>query len=199
VADVIVFHHAQGLTPGVRDFADRIGAAGHEVAVPDLYDGRTFETLPEGVAHAEEIGFPVVIERGKQAAEELPRDAVYLGISLGVLPAQMLAQTRTGARGAVLVSGCVPVTEFGSAWPLAVPVQVHGMDSDEIFVTEGDLDAARTVVASGANADLFLYPGHAHLFADRSLGDYDSAAAQLLEERVLEFLDEIDRVRQPGA
>lgn len=199
MADVIVFHHAQGLTSGVRDFADRIRAAGHEVHAPDLYQGRTFDALADGVAHAEEMGFATVLERGKRAADELPAEVVYVGLSLGVLPAQMLAQTRPGARGAVLVSACVPVTEFGSAWPQAVPVQVHGMDADEMFVVEGDLDAARRLVSSGADAELFLYSGSAHLFADRSLRDYDAAAAQLLEERVLGFLGEIDRVRPPGA
>ena len=101
MAELILFHHAQGLTAGVARFADLIREAGHAVHTPDLYDGETFPDIPSGVAHAEAIGFEVVIERGSAAAAELPRDLVYAGFSLGVLPAQKLAQTRSGARGAL--------------------------------------------------------------------------------------------------
>ena len=146
MAEVVLFHHAQGLMPGVVAFADELRPAGHTVHTPDLYDGRTFTTLEEGVAHAEEIGFGEVLERGLRAVEGLPAELVYAGFSLGVLPAQKLAQTRAGARGALLFYSCVPVSEFGSAWPVDVPVQVHGMDADPIFVGEGDVDAARALI-----------------------------------------------------
>jgi dienelactone hydrolase len=127
MAQVVLFHHAQGLTPGVVAFADELRGAGHTVHTPDLFEGRTFSTIDEGMRHAEEIGFPgEVIRRGVQAVEGLPAGLVYAGFSLGVLPAQMLAQTRPGARGALLFYSCVPVSEFGSAWPDGVPVQVHG-------------------------------------------------------------------------
>src|ERR671916_1167139 len=140
MAEVVLFHHAQGLTPGVVAFADELRRAGHTVHAPDLYDGRTFATLEEGVAHAEEIGFGEVTARGLRAVEGLPAGLVYAGFSLGVGPAQRLAQTRPGARGAVLCYSCVPVSEFGHAWPAGVPVQVHGMDADPYFVGEGDVD-----------------------------------------------------------
>jgi dienelactone hydrolase len=188
MAEVVVFHHAQGLTPGVVAFADDLQHAGHTVHTPDLFDGRTFETVGAGVAHAEEIGFGEVIERGSRAVDGLPEGLVYVGFSLGVLPAQALAQTRPGTRGAVFVHSCVPVSEFGSAWPDGVPVQVHAMEADPYFVDDGDLDAARALVAEAADAELFLYPGDQHLFADRSLGSYDEDAAALLTERVLTFL-----------
>jgi dienelactone hydrolase len=187
VTDIIVFHHAQGLTDGVREFADQLRAAGHDVTVPDLYEGKTFGTLKEGVAYAEQVGFDTVIERGRRAAEGLPTEIVYAGFSLGVLPAQMLAQTRPGAKGALLCYACVPPSEFGS-WPPGVPVQIHAMDADEFFVEEGDLDAARNLVETVENAELFLYPGDRHLFADSSLPAYDVAAATLLLQRTLAFL-----------
>jgi dienelactone hydrolase len=190
VTEVIVFHHALGLTDGVRGFADRLRAAGHRVTVPDLYDGATFDTLAEGVAHAGKIGFGTVVDRGRLAAEGLPDGIVYAGFSLGVMPAQMLAQTRPGANGALLVHACVPTSELG-AWPDGVPVQVHAMESDELFVAEGDLDAARDLVESVDGAELFRYPGDQHLFADSSLPDHDEAAAALLMERVLRFLDAV--------
>jgi dienelactone hydrolase len=189
MAEVVVFHHTHGLTSGVRDFAERLGQAGHTVHVPDLYDGRVFDDFEEGAAYAQEVGFGSIIERGRLAAEQLPAEIVYAGFSLGVLPAQMLAQTRPGARGALLFHACVPTSEFGGAWPQDVPVQIHGMDADEVFVGEGDVDAARALVAATADAELFLYPGKQHLFADDSLASYDEHAATLLTERVLSFLD----------
>jgi dienelactone hydrolase len=189
MAEVLLFHHAQGLTTGVRDFADTLQEAGHTVHTPDLYDGRVFGSLQEGLGYAQEVGFGTLMQRGKDAAEKLDPELVYVGFSLGVMPAQMLAQTRPGAKGAALLHSCVPPSEFGGAWPEGLPVQVHGMDADEIFVDEGDLDAARALVDSATDAELFLYPGDQHLFADNSLSAYDEQAASLLTERVLVFLD----------
>jgi dienelactone hydrolase len=189
MAEVLLFHHAQGLTSGVRDFAETLQEAGHTVHTPDLYDGRVFGTLQEGLGYAQEVGFGTLMERGKDAAAKLDPELVYAGFSLGVMPAQMLAQSRPGAKGAALFHSCVPPSEFGGAWPEGLPVQVHGMDADELFVDEGDLDAARALVDSTTDAELFLYPGDQHLFADNSLPAYDEQAALLLTERVLAFLD----------
>jgi dienelactone hydrolase len=188
MTDIIVFHHAQGLTPGVREFAAVLQHAGHTVHVPDLYEGKVFGTLAEGIGYAEQTGFGTIIGRGQAAAQALPGEAVYAGFSLGVLPAQMLAQTRPGAKGALLFHSCVPASEFGR-WPDGVPVQIHAMEADEIFTGEGDLDAARALVQEVADAELFLYPGNQHLFTDASLPGYDQAAARLLTDRVLAFLD----------
>jgi dienelactone hydrolase len=192
VAEVIIFHHAQGLTPGIVAFADELRSAGHTVHTPDLFEGRTFATVDEGVDHARQIGFGELSERGVRAAEALPAELVYAGFSLGVVPAQKLAQTRAGARGALLLHGCIPVSEFGSAWPDQVPVQVHAMDNDPFFIgeddEEGDIDAARALVDEARNAQLFLYPGDQHLFADNSLASYDADAAALLTRRVVDFL-----------
>ena len=188
MAEVLLFHHALGQTSGFLAFADELRRAGHTVHTPDLYDGRTFQTLNDGIAYAQEIGFGNLIERGVRVADDLPDELVYAGFSLGVLPAQKLAQTRPGARGALLFYSCVPVTEFGSSWPADVPVQIHGMDADPIFMDEGDVDAAREIVASAPQAELFLYPGDQHYFADSSLPSYDPEAAALLGKRVLDFL-----------
>ena len=147
MAEILLFHHAQGLTPGVVAFADTLRSAGHTVHTPDLFAGRTFDSIEAGMSFVKEIGFGEVMARGAQAAAGLPAELVYVGFSLGVVPAQMLAQTRIGARGAILCYSCVPVSEFGSAWPKGVPVQIHGMDADPFFVDEGDIDAARALVA----------------------------------------------------
>lgn len=188
MTEVVLFHHAQGLTPGVREFADHLRSAGHRVTVPDLYAGATFDNLDDGVGHAEQVGFETIIERGRLAAEALPNDIVYAGFSLGVMPAQMLAQTRPGAKGALLFHACVPTSEFGCPWPPGVPLQIHAMDADELLVADGDLDVARDLVEKTARAELFLYPGNQHLFADSSLPSYDEGAATLLRGHVLRFL-----------
>jgi len=188
MAEVLLFHHALGRTPGVLAFADQLRTQGHTVHTPDLYDGRTFDRLEAGVNHARKIGFDEVIERGVRAADDLPAELVYAGFSLGVMPAQKLAQTRRGARGALLFDACVPLAEFSSSWPADTPVQVHAMDHDPSFVEEGDIEAAHELVASAAHAELFLYHGDQHLFADASLPWYEPYAAALLRERVLAFL-----------
>jgi len=189
MAEVVLFHHAQGLTPGVVAFADELRGAGHTVHTPDLFQGRTFASIEEGMRHAGEIGFPdEVISRGVRAVEGLPAGLVYAGFSLGVLPAQYLAQTRPGARGALLFYSCVPVSAFGSGWPKGVPAQIHGMDADPIFAGEGDVDAARELVGQAKDAELFLYPGDQHYFADSSLPSYDPDATALLVQRVIDFL-----------
>jgi dienelactone hydrolase len=169
MAEVMLFHHAQGLTPGVVSFADTLRRAGHIVHTPDLFDGRSFDTLEKGMRFVEERGIGEMIERGVRAAEGLPAELVYAGFSLGEVVAQKLAQTRAGARGALLFYSCVPVSEFGSSWPKGVRVQVHAMDADPIFVGEGDIDAARALVEEANEAELFLYPGDQHYFADSSL------------------------------
>ena len=186
MTEVVLYHHVQGLTDGVRSFADELREAGHTMHTPDLFDGRTFGTIEEGMAFARETGFGALFERGVAAAQEISPESVYAGFSMGVGIAQQLAQTRPGARGALLMYSCFPVSEFGDAWPEGVPVQVHGKEGDEFF--EEDLPAARALVDSTARAELFLYPGEQHLFADSSLPDYDPAAAALLTERVLAFL-----------
>ena len=190
MAEVVLYHHVQGLTAGVASFADQLRRAGHTVYTPDLFDGQTFASIEAGMDYGREIGFGVLAERGVAAAEALPSaGVVYAGFSFGVMPAQQLAQTRAGAGGALLFHACAPMSEFGDRWPDGVPVQVHGMDADPFFAEEdGDLGAARELVASSMRAELFLYPGTQHLFADPSLPSYDEPAATLLTDRVLRFL-----------
>ncbi len=188
MAEVLLFHHVQGQTSGFLAFADELRRAGHTVHTPDLYDGQVFQSRDEGLAHAGKVGFGDLIERGVRAADDLPAEIVYAGFSFGVMPAQKLAQTRPGARGALLMESCVPPSEFGSGWPTDLPVQIHGMDADPFFAGEGDIDAARALVESAEHAELFVYPGDQHLFADASLPSYDADAAALLNRRVLDFL-----------
>ncbi|MBM7506477.1 dienelactone hydrolase [Nocardioides salarius] len=190
MAEVLLFHHIQGLTEGVRVFADQLRQDGHTVHAPDLFEGRTFASIEEGFAFARDTGFDVVRQRGAAAADELGAGSgsglVYAGFSFGVTIAQRLAQTEPGARGALLMCSCLPVSEFGQVWPEGVPVQIHGKEGDEFF--DEDLPAARELAASTPAAELFVYPGEEHLFADSSLAAHDPEAAALMGERVRAFL-----------
>lgn len=190
MAEVLLFHHAQGLTPGVVAFADELRAAGHTVHTPDLFERRTFRSIDEGMTYIKGVGFDALRQRGVRLADAYPNDLVYAGMSFGESIAQELAQTRPGARGALLFYSAIPISgewAFGP-WPAGVPVQIHGMDNDPIFVGEGDIDAAREIVEKAEDAELFLYPGDQHYFSDSSLPSYDAEATALLTKRVLEFL-----------
>ena len=193
MAEVLLFHHAQGLTPGVRAFSDELRAAGHTVHTPDLFEGRTFQSIDEGMAFIRASGMDEMVERGEVTAKDLPNELVYAGFSFGEMIAQKLAQTRPGAKGALLFYSCIPISgewAFGP-WPGGVPVQIHGMDADPYFAGEGDVDAAREIVEKVEDAELFLYPGDQHYFADSSLPSYDAVATELLTQRVLAFLDRV--------
>ena len=189
MTELLLFHHAQGQTQGFLAFANELRAAGHVVHAPDLYDGKTFTDLNEGVGYAQAVGFGTLSERGRLAADGL-NELVYAGFSLGALPAQMLAQTRSASKGALLFHAAFPASEFGDSWPPGVPLQIHMMEDDE-WAAE-DLPAARDLVGTVDGAELFLYPGDRHLFADNSLPDYDESAATLLKRRVLAFLKGVE-------
>jgi dienelactone hydrolase len=188
VTEVVVFHHAQGLTAGVLAFAEQLRTAGYEVLTPDLFEGQVFDSIDNGMTYVEAVGYNEILRRGAEAVADIDHPVFFIGFSLGVLPAQMLAQTLTETLGAVLCYSCVPATEFGESWPSAVPVQIHGMDQDPFFVDEGDIEAARDIAESSDNAHLFLYSGDQHCFADSSLLSYDAEAADLLMDRILKFL-----------
>ena len=195
MADVVLFHHVQGLTDGVRAFAEELRAGGHAVHTPDLFDGARPATLEQGVAHAQSLGDEVVDERAERILADLPQDLVYAGFSFGAATAQRLAQTRPAARGALLYESFVAITgewSFGP-WPDGLPVQIHGMDKDPFFALEGDIDAARELVETVGSdlAELFVYPGDRHLFTDSSLPSYDADATALVVQRSREFLDRL--------
>ena len=195
MTEVVLFHHVQGLTDGVREFAEHLRAGGHIVHTPDLFDGERAATIEDGIALTDRIGEDVLSERADRAVADLPKELVYGGFSFGAASAQRLAQTRPGARGALLYESCIPLTgdwAFGP-WPDGVPVQIHGMDKDPFFALEGDIDAARELVKTVGPelGELFVYPGDRHLFADSSLPSYDRDAAALVVRRSREFLNRV--------
>jgi dienelactone hydrolase len=195
MAEVVLFHHVQGLTDGVRAFAEQLRAGGHTVHTPDLFDGARPATIDDGVAHVQAVGGDELTGHADRAVAGLPADLVYAGFSWGAATAQRFAQTRPGARGALLYESCLPITGEWAVgpWPTGVPVQIHGMDKDPFFALEGDLDAARELVETVGPelAELFVYPGDRHLFADSSLDSYDRDATALVVQRSRQFLDRV--------
>lgn len=188
MAEVLLFHHVQGLTEGVRELAGRLREGGHTVHTPDFFGGETFDSIDAGFAALRERGDGALDAWADATAAELPPGLVYAGISMGVMPAQRLAQTRSDAKGALLLEACAPASEFGDGWPAELPVQVHGMERDPFFGLEGDVDAARELVAQSGDGELFVYPGDVHLFTDSSLPSFDGAATTLVVERALALL-----------
>ena len=194
MAEIVLFHHVMGPTDGITELADAFGSAGHGVHTPDLFDGGRFASIDDGIAHLESIGFPSLLERAQAAVADLASSLVFAGVSMGVIAAQYLAQTRSDAAGAVFMESCLPATEFGDGWPAGVPLQIHGMSDDPFFAGEGDIDDAREIVAasSSGSVELFEYPGDRHLFVDSSLPSYDADATRRVVERVLGLLAAVD-------
>ncbi len=194
MTEVVLFHHVQGLTDGVRAFADELRAGGHTVHAPDLFEGERPETVDAGVAFVKSMG-DALSQRADKVVADLPENLVYAGFSWGGSTAQELAQTRAGARGALLYESCMPITGDWAVgpWPDGVPVQIHGMEQDPIFGLEGDLEFARQLVETVGPelAELFVYPGDQHLFTDGSLPSYDADATALVVQRSLQFLDRV--------
>ena len=183
--DVVLLHSALGLRPAVLRTAERLRGAGHRVHAPDLYEGRVFDDVDEGVAHLEQVGWSTLVQR----AEELdtPPDAVLVGWSMGAGLATSLAQTR-GASGVLLLHG--GGIAAGDAWP-AVPVAMHHAHDDpgvDAGYPEALLSAA---CAAGVTASRHLYPGPGHLFDDDDHPDHDAASTALLWRRATAWLDEL--------
>lgn len=192
MATVVLFHHVRGLTDGILAFAEELRRPGHVVVAPDLFAGEHPGSIEEGLALVGSLGDGVIGRLAEDALADLPEGLVYAGFSMGAGIAQRFAQTRPGAGGALLYEGCLPISGEWAVgpWPAGVPVQVHGMAQDPFFALEGDVDAAREIVAAVGPglAQLFVYPGDAHLFTDSSLPSYDEDATALVVQRSLELL-----------
>jgi len=189
---VVLFHSALGLRPAVLRFADRLRADGHSVYTPDLYDAEVFDSLEEGIRYRDSIGgLPALIERATKACAALPAEAVYAGFSLGAAAAQLLASTKAGARGAILMHGAIPPRMLGvDAWP-DLPVQIHYAEGDPWVEAEEVEALRRAVQEAGQRCFVYRYAGSAHLFADEEGEDYDRAAAEAMIGRVRSFLGQI--------
>lgn len=195
VTRITLFHHVLGLTDGIRGTAAALRAAGHEVRVPDLYDGRTFASISEGFAHATEIGFDELHRRAAAAVADEPADIVLGGFSLGVMLAQQLLQTRPGARGGLFFHSFVDPSSLEGAWPEGTPVRILATDRDPFFVDDGDLAAAQEWQRAHPELEIVQYPGGGHLFLEPGTPEHDPEAAQRAIADARDFLAELDGPR----
>lgn len=188
MAEVVLFHSVLGLRPAIGRFADHLRDHGHTVHTPDLFDGAVFDDLEAGVAHRDAIGVPTLLDRAHQAVDGLTGELVYAGFSMGTAPAHLLAATRPGARGALLIQGALGLDDLGiDAWPAGVPIQLHVAADDPWF----DRDDALTAI-EGINdqlLDYHEYPTDAHLFADQDWPEYDPTATGKLHASATEWLE----------
>jgi len=183
MASIILFHSALGLTTGTKKFAHTLARDGHTVLTPDLFDGETFTTVEDGVRKRDALGLPELMQRAARSVEGVPAASIYAGFSMGAAAAQFLAATRPGARGAGLMHAVRPRAAMGmSRWP-DVPVQIHASLEDPWVDT-----AVLAAFAGASSAQVFRYPGRAHLFVDESSFDYAAEHAKMLTERVRAFV-----------
>ncbi len=196
MAEMVLFHSALGLRPGVTAAADRLRAAGHTVYAPDYYDREVFDDLEEGLRKRDELGYAEIVRRAREAVAGLPAGLVFAGFSLGAVPAELLAAGRPGTLGAVLMHAAIPVEELGEfgveRWPEGVPLQVHYAAEDPWVEVEEVAALGDAVGRAGAAFEEHTYPGSGHLFADPDLPEYDRSSSEAMWERVLAFLDRVD-------
>ncbi|MFB7471068.1 dienelactone hydrolase family protein [Kitasatospora sp. NPDC056184] len=192
VAQILLLHSAYGLRPAVHAAADRLRAAGHTVHTPDLYEGRTFDDVEEGMAYKEELGSDELLRRAVGAAAPLlaSGDAlVYAGFSLGGSLAQNLALADENARGLLLLHGTSDIREDAAT---SIPVQLHVAEPDP-FEPEDWLNAwYLNMRRAGADVEIHRYHGAGHVFTDPDLADYDAEAAERTWAVALDFLAELD-------
>lgn len=189
MTEIVMFHHVLGRTAALEEIASGLRDAGHTVHVPDLFDGRTFNTIYEGMAFVETIDSDELLGKAEAEVQSLPDDIVYLGFSLGAAFAQQLVQNREGARGGIFMYACVAPEYFGD-WPDDVPVHIHAMQDDPFFAD--DAPAAKALDAEHEKVSLFLYPGNGHLFLERGHDHYDADSADLALSRIDSFLTSLD-------
>ncbi|MEU5978541.1 dienelactone hydrolase family protein [Streptomyces sp. NPDC047315] len=188
--NIMLFHSTYGLRPAVHSAAERLEAAGHRVWTPDLFEGRTFETVEEGMAFKEELGQEELLRRGIAAsAPHSDSGLVYAGFSLGASVAQNLALGDERARGLLLLHGTSDIADDASVDEL--PVQLHIADPDPFephdWLTAWYLRMGR----AGADVEVYRYPGAGHVYTDPDLPDYDEESAEQTWRVALAFLDSV--------
>jgi dienelactone hydrolase len=187
MAEIVLFHHVRGLTDGVGAFAQTLRDAGHSVHTPDLFEGRTFAEIDDGVAFVDSVGEDSFAARAAEMMTSAPTEVVYAGMSFGNARAAEQVLTRPGAQGALFLYGAVAPSWWDARWPAGVPSQAHVMADDPWKEPEAEAEYVEAV----PGGELFVYPGSGHLFAEVGDRDYDAAAARLATERVLGFLADL--------
>lgn len=194
MAEIMLFHAALGLRHGVIDGANRLRDVGHIVYTPDYFDGEVFSDLAEGERKSDALGMEEMAKRVRTAVAVRQPRLVFAGFGLGAGLAELLAGTQPEAQGVLLIHGAIPVEEAApTGWPPGVPVQVHHAVEDAW--TDGGAVAAlqASVAAAGAFFEAHAYPGSGRVLTDPDLPGYDDASAEVMWERILDFLKRVDR------
>lgn len=190
MSHILFFHSAVGLDDGVHAMAQTLRDAGHTVTTPDYYDGRTFDTAEQGIAYRDEVGFRTLVDRVNEAIEDIEGPVVAAGISLGSAMAQRLGKKDPRVRAALLLHAggeAKPVD-----WPTDCALQMHYSVNDP-WIDEGMPEhLLRSAARAGARTEHYLYPGASHLFADPTKPDYVKESADLMWDRVLGLLTDLD-------
>ncbi|WP_406197681.1 dienelactone hydrolase family protein [Kitasatospora sp. NBC_01560] len=199
MAQILLLHSVYGLRPAVHAAADRLRTAGHTVHTPDLFEGRTFDDVEEGMAYKEELGSDELLRRAVGAAAPLLGSGgalVYAGLSLGGSLAQNLALADEKALGLLLLHGTSDIREDAAT---SIPVQLHIAEPDP-FEPEDWLNAWYLGMRkAGADVEVHRYRGAGHVFTDPDLPDYDAEAAEQAWAVALDFLAELDEQAEQAA
>lgn len=187
MTEIVLFHHVGGVTPGVVGLAAQLREAGHTVHTPDLFDGRTFTDLHDGMAYVDSVGEGTLAARAAEIVAPMAHGLVYGGLSMGAARAGEQVLGRPGARGAFFLYGTVAPSWWGARWPASVPSQAHVTEHDEFR----EPDAEAEYVADVPGGELFVHPGAGHLFAEPGHRDYDEDVARVATGRLLAFLADL--------
>jgi len=189
MAEILLFHHAYGLTDGLRALAARLIAEGHTVHCPDCYAGVTFRNIDDGVKHLQRIGHDAVEEVARRSAREFRNADVVMGFGLGAMQAQLLAQDLRRIRGCLLMGGAFTPSALGGMWRSNTSLEIHLSDPDE-WVQPAELEG---LLYHAPHANVYRYTNKGHLFIDECSRDYDADAADLFEERLETWLADLDQ------
>jgi dienelactone hydrolase len=188
MAEIVLFHHAGGLMPGVLDLAEKLRVVGHTVHTPDLFEGHTFDDVNDGVAWAQGIGQEVFADRAKAFVRTVPsEELVYGGLSMGCARAAEQVLFRQGALAAFFLYGAIDPAWWNKRWPADVPAEAHLTESDPWR----ELEAEEGFKARIPRHELFTYPGQGHLFMEPDHPDYDEELAHIVTSSLIDFLDEV--------
>lgn len=196
MAQLLLLHHALGVTSALRRLADRFEDAGHDVVVPDLFESRVFASVEEGMEHVESVGIETLAGLGEDAASDMQPGFVVCGISLGAIAAMRAGVSNDAVAAVVVASACIPEEYIGGPWPRTLPLRVVASREDAMFRDEGDLEAATEYTHSAQQAKLKLMPGREHLFVEADDPE-STAATEWLVETVMRFLDRVDADQPP--
>ncbi|WP_232661463.1 dienelactone hydrolase family protein [Pseudonocardia sp. TRM90224] len=190
---VALFHSVFGLRGVELAAAERLRAAGHQVVVPDLFDGVTNPgDFDAAFDHLDRIGWSTVLERAHDALADAPAETVLGGLSMGAALVGDIWPARLDAAGAFYLHAAPPVP---AGIRTGTPVQLHFGAGDPFVPPERLARFRESAERNGAYATVREYEGVGHFFTDETLPDHDADAATSTWRDVLGMLDLLEATR----